>query len=205
MVSVADPSGRTRSSLIVRLRDLNDTQAWNEFVDLYTPKIHGWACRHGISGADADDVTQVVLLKLVRAIADFQYEPQRGRFRGWLKTVTDNVVRDFGRKSAKGGRATGDTQTQRCLESLADPDVVESLRELLERELQNELLIEAEEQVRLRVKAVNFEAWRLTTREGVSAADAAEQLGIKVSDVYVARTRITKSIRDEVRRIEQTY
>lgn len=198
-------NNKTRSSLIVRLRDLEDAGAWAEFVELYTPKIHLWACRLGINGTDADDVTQVVLLKIVKAIQEFRYEPNRGRFRGWLKTVTGNVVRDFERKANHGGRATGDTHSQNCLDALSDPVVVESLREMLERELQLELLIEAEERVRLRVKPANWEAWRLTTREGLPAADVAQRLGLKVSDVYVARTRITNSLREEVQKVEESY
>src|SRR5262249_55617213 len=86
----------TRVSLLGRLR-LNplDQAAWNEFVDRYGPMIFRWCRQQGLQGVDAEDVTQNVLLKLARRMRTFVYQPERGRFRDWLRTVFRGAWCDF--------------------------------------------------------------------------------------------------------------
>src|SRR5688500_13767280 len=84
----------TRVSLLVRVRDPRDEAAWLEFVEVYGPLIYRYARRAGLQEADADDVTQEVLRTTVRTMPAFEYDPRRGRFRSWLKTLTMNQVRD---------------------------------------------------------------------------------------------------------------
>ena len=93
-----DSTGRTRASLLLRVQDPQDRDSWNEFVSIYTPKIYLWATRLGLQEADAEDATQVVLIKLVQSLRKFKYDRSRGAFRGWLKTVSQNAVRDLFRE-----------------------------------------------------------------------------------------------------------
>src|SRR5919197_2744578 len=90
----------TRASLLVRLRDPNDADAWSEFVRLYAAVIYGFARKHGLQDADAADLTQEVLRAVAGAVGRLEYDPARGSFRGWLFTVVRNRLRDFldGRK-----------------------------------------------------------------------------------------------------------
>src|SRR4051794_11301101 len=88
----ADPLG-TSQTLLIRVRDRGAHEAWAAFVDRYRPLILGW-CRRW-SPREADDAAQEVFTKLVGAIG--RYEPGRGRFRPWLKAVTDNLMRDLKR------------------------------------------------------------------------------------------------------------
>src|SRR5437870_9169699 len=83
----------TRPSLLVRIRDLGDQQAWARFVETYAPLVYGFARKHGLQEADASDVTQEVLRAIAAHRAD--YDPLRGSFRGWLYTVTSRKFRDF--------------------------------------------------------------------------------------------------------------
>ena len=72
----------TSGTLLMRLRELDDRAAWNEFVERYAPRIYGWCRHHRLQESDAADVTQEVLGKLVKVIRSFEYDPRRGSFRG---------------------------------------------------------------------------------------------------------------------------
>ena len=45
----------TRPSLLVRIRDARDAEAWREFVRLYSPLVYRFARRKGLQDADAAD------------------------------------------------------------------------------------------------------------------------------------------------------
>lgn len=193
---------KTRATLLFRLRDIDNQEAWEEFVDAYGPRVYDWCRRFRLQESDAADVTQTVLVRLVTAMQTFEYNPSRGSFRGWLKTVTNNAVRDFLPTLSKPGKGSGDADVVFGMDALRDPRAIEDLSRTLEREAENELLLEAEERVRLRVKPVNWEAWRLSYREDMSVADVARQLDIRVTDVYVARSRVTSILKREVERLD---
>src|SRR5262245_18223619 len=85
----------TNISLMGRLQQTAaDQGAWGEFVACYGRRIHGWCRQWGLQEADANDVTQTVLLKMLRAMQAFRYDPSQ-RFRGWLKTVTHHAWQDL--------------------------------------------------------------------------------------------------------------
>ena len=92
-----DPA-RTRQSLLIRLRDTEDQQAWEEFYARYTPMIGGW-CRQWFP-REAEDMVQEVMLLLARRLRDFEYQPGK-RFRGYLKTVTHRLMADLKARSAE--------------------------------------------------------------------------------------------------------
>src|SRR3954467_11681885 len=85
----------TRASLLVRLRDSDDTVAWNHFVELYVPLIYGFFRRQGMQDADAVDLAQEVLTRVSQGIRRLEYDPDRGTFRGWLFTVVRNRWRTW--------------------------------------------------------------------------------------------------------------
>src|SRR5439155_25869693 len=83
----------TRLSLLIRLRNRDDGEAWSRFVDVYGPLVYGQARRHGLSDADAADRMQEVLLAVARGVE--RYDAGRGPFRKWLYAVAMNKVRSF--------------------------------------------------------------------------------------------------------------
>ena len=85
----------TRPSLLVRIRDPGDREAWRQFVALYAPLIHRLARQRGLQDADAADLTQDVLRAVAMAAPGLVYDPSRGSFRGWLFTVTCHKIHDF--------------------------------------------------------------------------------------------------------------
>src|SRR5437763_3209335 len=89
----------TRASLLVRLGDAADSAAWGRFVDLYAPPVYACARRHGLQDADAADVTQDVMRSVYTAFRRGDFDPDRGRFRGWLITIVRNKLRDHARRA----------------------------------------------------------------------------------------------------------
>ena len=85
----------TRLSLLIRLRDHQDRQAWTQFVEVYAPLLYGYVRKRGLQDADAADLTQVCLRQVAAHMGSLEYDPGRGRFRGWLFTIVRNKLRDF--------------------------------------------------------------------------------------------------------------
>ena len=190
----------TRQSLLWRVRDLSDRAAWQDFVECYAPRIFAWCLRYRLQDADAADATQTVLMKLVEGLRSFEYDLQRGRFRGWLKTVTRHVSADVARSWRE--RGTGNSEFLLTLENLEQPDAADTLYEEVELGYQRELLRRASIVVRLRVQPRTWGAYRLTCEEHIAAPHVAQQLAMPVSEVYVAKSRVLKMLREEIRKID---
>jgi RNA polymerase sigma-70 factor (ECF subfamily) len=191
----------THASLLARLgHDPTDQAAWEEFVDRYGPKIHAWCRAWRLQEADAQDVTQAVLARLAVRMRRFAYDPARG-FRGWLRTLTKNAWHDCmaDRRRAVGGVAQGGSEVTELIQTAEARD---DLAHRLEQEFDLELLKEAERRVRLRVAPRTWEAYRLSTAEGLSGAEVAVRLGVKVTAVFVSKSHVLKQLRDEARALE---
>src|SRR5438105_1833156 len=89
----------TPVSLLERLKQPVDQEAWTRFVDLYSPLIYSWARQVGLRESDAADLVQDVFTLLVQRMPEFAYDP-KGSFRAWLKTVTLNKWRENQRRKA---------------------------------------------------------------------------------------------------------
>ena len=198
-MAVTHDSG-TRITLLGRLRKNPDDQAaWNELVVHYGSKIHAWCVRWGLQEADAQDVTQDVLLKLSRAMKDFTYDPSRS-FRAWLKTLTNHALSDFLESRPRAGLGSGDSKVGIMLHTI---EARADLLQRLEEEFDRELLEAAMTRVRLRVAPQTWEAFRLTALEGLSGAEAAERIPMQVAQVFVAKRRVQKLLQEEVARLDQ--
>src|SRR5438067_9189575 len=100
-------SSQTSPTLLGRLgRCPTDQAAWNAFVDRYGPKIYAWCLHWRLQKADAEDVTQNVLLKLSHTLVGFTYDPSKS-FRAWLKTITRHALSDFLDSRKPGTQGTG--------------------------------------------------------------------------------------------------
>src|SRR6516164_6940150 len=131
-----DVCSLTSESLLGRLRQGPDDQAaWGRFVERYGPMIYGW-CRHWhLQEADAEDVTQNVLLILAENMRDFRYDPG-GSFRAWLKTVAHNAWTKYAAQQRRSGQGSGSTNVQLSLQSIgARDDLAIRLEEEFDREL----------------------------------------------------------------------
>jgi RNA polymerase sigma-70 factor (ECF subfamily) len=190
---------RTSATLLARLRNgPADQAAWVEFTDRYGRKIYAWCRQWNLQEADAEDVTQNVLLKLAEKMQTFDYDRERS-FRAWLKTVTRNAWSDFW-SARKAVVAAGGSQV---LELLSTVEAREDLVERLNDEFDRELLDEASARVQQRVTPRTWQAFELTAVQGKSGAEAAAALDMKVATVFVARSKVQKMLQEEIRKLDE--
>jgi RNA polymerase sigma factor (sigma-70 family) len=188
----------TSATLLGRLHEQPaDGAAWQEFVERYQPRVYAHCLAFRLQPADAEDVTQAVLLRLVQKLPEFRYDPGQS-FRAWLRTVTRHILSDFLTERQRQ-QGSGDSAIVRLLDNL---EAREGLALQVEAEFDRELLDEALKRVRARVPPQQWDAFRLTALEGLSGADAGAKLGMLVATVYTAKSKVQKLVRDEVRRIE---
>jgi RNA polymerase sigma-70 factor (ECF subfamily) len=195
-------SAATRLSLLIRMRNLRDDDAWKEFFESYGPRIFRWCRRAGLQESDASDVTQEVLTRLMRAIQSFDYDSNRGRFRGWLTIVTNNAIRDYVKQQRAEVRESN-TELLRHLSNLQSASAIDELAAEIDAESAQEILREAEVRVQLRVAVETWEAYRMTAVESVKPSVVSQKIGMKTSEVYVAKSRVIRMLREEVMRIKE--
>jgi RNA polymerase sigma-70 factor (ECF subfamily) len=189
----------TRVTLLARLRqDPTDQAAWDEFVERYGRHIYRWCRQWKLQDADAEDVTQDILVKLAQKLRAFAYDPS-GSFRGWLKTVAHHAWRDFVDSRCRAQAAVGDSQLWELLQTLeAREDLVQKLEEAFD----HELLEAAKVRVRLRVAPHTWEAFRLVALDGLPVAEVATRVQMQVAMVYVAKSKVQKMLQEEIRKLE---
>jgi RNA polymerase sigma-70 factor (ECF subfamily) len=182
------PIDPTPLSLLQRLRRPEDRQAWERFVELYTPLLFVWTRRLGVDGDAAADLVQDVLLLLWQKLPAFAYDPGK-RFRGWLWTIVLNKVRDRQRESA------GRRETDADLNGFAHAD---PLVAWAEKEYQNHLVGQAVQIMRSEFEETTWRAcWEYVAHRR-PAAEVAAELGVSIDVVYQARTRVLRRLRQEL-------
>jgi RNA polymerase sigma-70 factor (ECF subfamily) len=188
----------TRASLLERLRDPTDREAWEDFVKRYVPRIFRWCRSRGLQQAEAEDVTQEVLFKLAARMKTFVYDPERS-FRAWLMTVTHHAWFDFKNDRQRAGLGQGGDEGQELLTSIpAGDDLVKQLEE----EFKLELLEKAMARVQLRVEPHTWRAFKGMVIDGRSAADVAAEEGMTVNAVFKAVSRVRQLVREEFKRLD---
>jgi RNA polymerase sigma factor (sigma-70 family) len=192
----------TRASLLVRIRDGRDHDAWRQFVQVYAPVVYAFARKRGLQDADAADVMQDVLRSVSRAAGRLNYDPSRGSFRGWLYTVARNKIFNSLNGSRRDpAQGSGDTGVRQKLEEL--PGAEMQLAEAWDEEYERSVAALAMRRVQGEFKPATWQAFWGTAVEGRQAADVGEQLQMSPGAVYVARSRVLARLKDEVRRLQE--
>jgi len=180
----------TNVSLLDRLRQPVDQNAWSRFVDLYTPLVYSWARRIGLQEPDAADLVQEVFVLLVRKMPEFVYDGHKS-FRAWLRTITLNKWRDCSRRlAARPHELTGD----------AAPDVANHGTEdsFAEVEYRQQLVARALELMQAEFQPNTWKAcWEFVV-VGRPAAEVARQLGMSENAVHLAKARVLRRLRKEL-------
>jgi RNA polymerase sigma-70 factor (ECF subfamily) len=189
----------TRPSLLVRIRDESDREAWRQFVDLYAPVIYSFARKRGLQDADAADLTQDVFRAVAGAIKSLEYDPRRGSFRGWLYTVARNKLNDFQDRQRRHWRGRGDSATQIFLENQPAPEEDSAL---WEQEYEQRLFAWAAEQIRGDFKDSTWQAFWKVAVEGLSGEQTAKALRMSVGAVYVAKSRVLARLKKQIEELQ---
>jgi RNA polymerase sigma-70 factor (ECF subfamily) len=178
---------RTGSSLFNVLADPNDQSAWERFVYRHQARIRKWCRLWGSQEADAEDISQMILCKLLEQLKAFRYDPRRGTFRAWLKTVTRNTWLNLRRQPRPIH-----------LDDAAWAEWEKLHEETCERELFQEALARIQTQVEI-------DTWRvfeLYVLEGRSPADVSRQTGKSVPAIYMVRYRVARKLADEIAKLD---
>ena len=190
----------TRVTLLARIKDGADADAWREFVHLYGPVVYGFARKRGLQDADAADLMQEVLRSVARNAGKLEYDPKRGTFRGWLYTVTRNKVYNFLSGQKNRPRAIGDSAAQERLDSV--PDRGDDRDDDWDVEYQRRLSAKAMDAVRHEFQPNTWKAFWGTAVEGRAAQEVGAELRMSPGAVYVAKSRVLSRLRDEVQRMQ---
>ena len=190
----------TRTSLILRLPDKNDVEAWDEFVAIYEPLVYRLARSKGLQDSDAREVVQEVMLSVSQAVERWEPNPARGRFRDWLFCIARNLLIKYLTRRKYKRLGTGGSGAMAMLSEHADPDQDELAT--IDLELRRAVFRWAAEKVKLQVQENTWKAFWLTSVDGQGAAVVATQLSMTVGAVHIARSRVRGRLRDVVARFE---
>ena len=179
----------TSPTLLEKLRQSEDSAAWERFVRLYTPLMLHWARRQGFQPADGADLTQDILLKLFRLLPTYERGPGQ-TFRGWLFRIIVNQARDFRRR--KGTRPLPQA------DELPEPSAESPFAALEDFEYRQLLVRRGLDLIRSDFNTTTWSAFEEVMQKGRSVAEVANQLAISENAVFLARHRILKRLREEV-------
>jgi RNA polymerase sigma-70 factor (ECF subfamily) len=179
----------TRSSLLLRLRDPDDSVSWSEFYRVYEPFLRNIARKLGLRDQDLDDVVSEVLMTCVKTLPTFEKDRDRGFFRSWLKTVTRNRIHDLWRKGRREGAAP--------LDQAAEPAAEDNLWEAWDREYRQTILDFALAAVREGSQTKTWGCFDKHILQRRSAAEVAAELGLQVNAVYANASRVLKRVREK--------
>ena len=195
----------TRPSLLFRVREWNDSASWEEFHRLYRRLIYGRARRAGLSHADAEDVAQDVFKRVAETIRDFDTNPERGSFRGWLMKLTHWRIADkfsqrqeFPVPMADGEDRRGEPSPY--VENLPAPAVDE---DEWDREWQRHLLAAALERLARQVKPLHYQVFELYALQDWPLLRVTKELRVSPASVYVISHRLKKRLKDEVEKLQK--
>jgi RNA polymerase sigma-70 factor (ECF subfamily) len=198
---------QTRVSLILQVRNWDDSVGWKEFYQLYSRLVLGFARRAGLNHEEAEEVMQDVFKRVAQTIHSFDPKRKDGSFRGWLLQLTRWRIADKFKSRPKAENQSprraesgedGGTRT-RTVERVPEPDNAD---EQWEREWQLHLLEAAADRVASRVKPEHFQVYDLYLRQGWPVPKVSAKLGISPARVYLIGHRITRQLKAEVGKLQ---
>jgi len=188
----------TQPTLLVRIRNAGDQEAWERFVDLYAPLVYGFLHKRGLQDADAADLTQDVMRQVAAAAHNLEYDARRGSFRGWLFTVVQNRLTDHWRREALRERGSGDTDAQQQLNEVPQPGGLDASAQW-DADYERQLFQFAANIVKQDFGEATWQAFWKTAVEGLAGKEVADELGITVAAVYLAKGRVMTRLKEQVK------
>jgi RNA polymerase sigma-70 factor (ECF subfamily) len=185
----------TRPTIFIRLRAQDSRErelSWQTFRNRYAPVILGFARHAGLSADAAEDVLQDVLLAFFRVSPKFEYDPAKGRFRGYLKRATMNVIRRRHRRAAPQALAHDPEDAD-----AEDPHLALRWEEAWEAQLVERAL----EEVRSHVDPRTWEAFDLYVRRDMPVGEVSRRVGLAINSVHQAKSRVLRSAREVADRL----
>jgi RNA polymerase sigma-70 factor (ECF subfamily) len=197
MTHEQDRTDGTSSTLLHRVRE-EDPDAWHYLVELYGPHVYAWCRKSDLSPHDAADVLQEVFWAVASKVAHFRRDRPGDTFRGWLRTITRNKIHDhFRRLESRPEAPVSRSHLQRQAapqETIPQQEDPSSELSLLSHHVLRRIRSEFTPRI--------WQAFWRTVVDGVSSADAAEELGMTPPAVRQARYRVMRRLREDLGDVE---
>jgi len=183
----------TRASLLIRIREAEDRAAWAEFDAIYRPMLYRFAIARGVGHADAEDVVQHCMTAIQKHIRGFEYEPRKGRFKGWLRTMVNNRVRNLLRDRREQTAETRDFQRANGREAAPEDD--------FDRVWMEEHLRHCLRSIREEVDAIAFAGFHQYVIKEQPVEAVCESLGISRNQLYKIKWRLTRTLGQKMKEL----
>ena len=190
----------TRDSLLVQVRDPDNRDAWERFASIYRPVIVRIAVSRGLQHADAQDLSQQVLMAVAGAVGDWEKRDESAKFRHWLSRVTKNAILNALMRTPKD-RAVGGSSAEILLQEAVDPDGATTA--LIETEYRRELYQRAAKAVRAEFRPESWQAFEMSVSGNASMEEVAKTFGKSIGAIYTARSRIMFRLSEVISEIEE--
>ncbi|GMU20314.1 MAG: hypothetical protein AMXMBFR13_04110 [Phycisphaerae bacterium] len=181
----------TRASLIDRIRDFGDVQAWGEFDSLYRPILYRFARLQGLDAFEAEEVVQLCMTTVAQEIEHFRYDPCKGRFRGWLKTMVIHRIRRLMRDRRRAMLG------EEAMAAICGQDP--SPEDLFERLWLQEHLRRCLETLRLGVDQASFDAFCRHVFDGWTVQEVCQATGLRSQQFHRLKWRLGHALADMMR------
>ena len=185
----------TSKSLLAKARDCSDQAAWRRLTDLYAPLIEKWVRPHVAQRADAEDLVQEVMTTLVRELPRFDHNQRPGRSGHGFERSRSIACGRTGTSEMRGRPPRAVATAREALAQLADPasDLCRSWDEEHDRHVTRTLLAS----ITLEFQPATWRAFERQVQDGLPASDVAEELGLSVNAVLIAKSRVLKRLREK--------
>jgi RNA polymerase sigma-70 factor (ECF subfamily) len=206
----------TRQSLLNRLKDWADQTSWQEFFDSYWQLIYNVAAKAGLTDAEAQEVVQETVIAVAKKISEFKTDPAHGSFSAWLMQMTRWRIADQFRNRAKVGQAfrrssdagersafaSDESNSTSPTNRIPDP-AGPQLARLWSEEWENNLIAVALEKVKRQISPKQYQIFDLHALQNLSAPDTARTLKVSVASVYMAKHRVARLLKREIKQVRE--
>jgi RNA polymerase sigma-70 factor (ECF subfamily) len=191
---------QTSYSLIERVRNPSDDEAWKEFFSYYEQYIYNILRHIGISASDTQEITQEIIILLWKKLPEFAYNKDRGKFRQWLSTIIHNKAYSYISKEKRKRKHLRDDESEELIDSISDsPDSTGALDKIIAEEWDLYISNMAWVSVKERFKE-NMQKVFLLYMQEIPTNEIAKQCDVKEASVHVYVQRIRDHLKEEIQR-----
>lgn len=190
---------RTSKSLLERAKHTADRSAWSELSSVYEPLIRKWLSRFAAPPSDQDDLTQEILLVVMRRLPEFQHNDRPGAFRAWLRNITSFCLKDLRKRKRLPTQTHEENGSHDRLAQLADPS--SELSRIWNAEHDQFVAAAIMRRIRVDFDEHTWQAFERVALLGQAASEVAQHLNMKRDAVYAAKSRVMARLRQEAQGI----
>ena len=194
-------AGTTNPTLLNRLGDWRDHEAWVDFVTRYDPVIRSRCRRYRLDAETTEELCQRVWIDLARRMRTFRYDPGK-TFRGWLRRLCQSRAIDLLRKKkADAVQSLEDQPAESLVQDAADRYSTPRKARHRNARFCSDWRRRFRTAVRRRVEERTWQVfWKIAVL-GQSVREASEAAGISYYAAFAAQKRVGRMLREEGQRL----